>query len=172
MSGRKVPARQDVLDVANGKEDRLRALSFFWPNVKHEEGVRTAVFGAVLAGGWYAIITVATPLLQIFGIWEGFGGIPPVTTFAAAIPVFAAGSSIALATFFLHWKSRTAAVFIGGWGVLDYLASVFFVVPLTGAGFTIARFLFAMMAFHGIRGTYAWHRLKREGVLQISQESK
>ena len=94
---------------------------------------------------------------------QRFGDLPPATSFAAAIPEFGIAAVIALVTYLLHRKSRIAAIAIASWGVLDLVTWVLFIAPITGAGFAVMRFFFALMAFHGIRGTFAYHRLKREG---------
>lgn len=121
-------------------------MSGFWPAVNTLEAAKnTAKQGAVSA----AIVAVITGIMAILSLF----GVDTVSIWALVD-----AGLFALIAFGIYKMSRIAAIL----GLLLYLWGQIGVITSTGNTNVILFILFVLYFIHGIRGTFAYHNLKKQ----------
>ena len=113
----------------------------FWPSVDTAEGAASAAKQGFWAALFCAVVTAAFGLLSIMGFD------PSALVDAALFAIIAWG---------LWKKSRAAAVC----GLLLYVVERLYMWSTVGMQNPIVPVLLTLMFINGVRGTFAWKRLK------------
>lgn len=130
-------------------------MSGFWPAVDTLEAAKsTAKLGGVTAA-IVAVVTAIVAILSLFGV-----------EFASIWALIDAGL-FALISFGIFKMSRIAAVL----GLLLYLWGQITQMLSTGSMNYILFLLFTLYLVHGVRGTFAYHKLKKEAPEPVIEEA-
>lgn len=129
------------------------AMRSFWPKITDEESAKAASRGGVAGAG---IVVVATLGLVVWGL---LGGTPIDNVGVSAL--IDVGLFL-LIGFGIYRMSRLAAVT----GLVLYLAELWFTLKNSGTSVNVVLPIIIILAFiGGIRGTFAYHRHKKQGNL-------
>ena len=130
-------------------------LSAFWPAVDTLEAAKNTAKQGGIAAAIVAVITAVFAILSLFGVE------------LVSIWALVDAGLFALIAFGVFKMSRVAAVL----GLLIYLWGQINQMLATGKINSILFILFVLYFIHGIRGTFAYHKLKNQAPEPVIEEA-
>lgn len=132
--------------MQNNLPANQKTKNWFWPPVDSLDAAKEAAKQGAIAAAIVAGITALFAILSLFGV--------ALTSIWALVDA----GLFALIAFGIYKMSRIAAVI----GILLYLWGQLSQILATGKTNFILVFLFTLYFIHAIRGTFAYHKLKKQ----------